>query len=130
MAVQVIVKPRPADWPSTGTEARLLRRVDEPITRCVLVQNPAVEASDEQVYEAVVVVVGGCGARAVSAPLQCHLLRDICEPHASFVPVHAVPEFRRVLFQRRYRRPVREEDVRQSVAIGIECGHPARHCLD
>ena len=69
MAVQVVVEPRPADRPGTGTEARLLRCVYEPLTRYVLVQNPAVEASDEQIYEAVVVVVGGRGARAVSAPL-------------------------------------------------------------
>ena len=104
--------------------------VGERAVAAVAIQPIAVDAGDEEIDVAVVIVVGGRRAGRVAFACDTGALGDVDEGHAAAIAEQPVPLVRPALGKRWQLCAVGEKDVGKTVTVVIEDGEPAGHRLD
>ncbi len=95
-----------------------------------MIQNVAIDAGDEEVGLAVVIVVGGGGAHGIAGTGQTCFFGHVAKLHVTFVVIEAVPVLRAGFGERGKIGAVREEDIGTAVAIIVEDSETASHGFD
>jgi len=110
-------------------QSRLVRDVLEGAVAFVVVEPVAVHAGDENVLEAVVVVVADGDSVVEAGAGEARAFGDVFEVAVAVVLEEAVGVFRGGLLQRSDVGAVGEEDVEMAVVVVVEDGHAAGHGL-
>src|SRR5579863_1634565 len=93
----------------------------------VVVKSVAVDAGDEDVFVAIVVVVANGHANVVASARQSGFFGDVGEVAVAVVFEETVGVFWRILVERFDVGSVSKEDVEFAVIVVIKNGHPAGH---
>ena len=133
-SVVVDVHPRAADGPQRPEfriclrgEAGFLGDIGERAVPVVVIERVVINAADEDIFVAVVVVVANGDAGIVTSSREARLRRDVSEVAGAVVLEQAVRVFRRVLHQRVDVGAVGEIQIELAVVVVIEDGDATLH---
>src|SRR5579864_1872171 len=108
-------------------ESGFRRHIGEGAVAIVVVERVAVDASDENIFVAVVVVIADRNAGVVARAGQSGLCGDVGEVTLAVVFEEAVVVLGRIFLERLQVRAVSEEDVELAVVVVIENGYASGH---
>ena len=127
MPIAVVVEPRGRCREPGRADARACGHVHERAAARVVEQTVAVQAGDVQIRTPVVVVVGRRDAEPVHLDSEARRRRDVGERAVVVVAVQGVA--RRCALVAGPARRVDEEEILESVAVGVEERDARAHCL-
>src|SRR5690242_4379838 len=134
VAVVVVVDPRCGNGPiffeRRKVEAGFSRDVGKRAIAIVAIKLVAMDAGDEQILVAIVVVIAYGDTYTKSFSGETSLCGDIAESAVAIVAVETIPEFLSSFSERRKRGAINAEKIGPTVTVKIDDAEAARQRLD